>query len=218
MQKLSIKQIMLLSTVCCLAFVGSSAYADDDSNLYYLVNSGKATYNYNVEFENAAAATSIASGTPLENTLASDTTVWNLGLGYELTSFLNVEARYRRIRDRAWEARTAGSVALATQVNDGFLSNQNNSLQLLAKFNFSPAHNVMPYVLLGANKYEGNGGPGGVFGLGLNLFGNDSTAINIEASGVYSIGEQKLQAGVMKETLTDSAIMVGFQHYFGGRK
>lgn len=173
-----------------LAFISffSVAQADEDtSNFYY----GLAIGGGEIDID---PSSTIASSVSDNN--QSDIKDYSFVLGYELFSFLSLEAQL------GLASNDNGSV-----FGDGVV----NRAAGLARINY-PADRINAYALLGVGvvNYDFAGvttdevGP--AIGLGLDLFGTDTTALTLGA--MFQPGDD----------IDYSAINVGFRHYFGGAK
>jgi len=176
-----------LSLVIALILSTFSVHADDDgSNFYYGINVG-------------GGGIRLEDGFATANSLDDDQSdIKDVGftLGFELSSFLSLE----------------GQIGIASNDNSSIIGDgQVYRAAGLARLNY-PADKVNAYLLggIGIAQYDFGGitedEVGVAIGAGLDLFGNDTTALSL---GVL------VQPG---DEIDYSVINVGFRHYFGGAK
>lgn len=204
--KINKKQSLSALLILFSGVFSQAVWSEDTSDKYFSI--GYDGGSYAIDFDGSGNN----SGT-IEN---DNNKSYHLGLGYELSSNLALEFRYRGIETAA-NFSSAGSNIPASVLAD--LNSEANSDdkrvdsgQVLARFSFPIQENVIPYIMGGVNKYEGSAPVGGVARIGINLFGSNTTALNFEGGVVLT---KDRQGGV--DTLTfDKSYGFGIQHYFGG--
>lgn len=177
-----IKQVKWLSVgIASLGLCSPSFALEDESNFYYGISAGAGE----VEARGAGTYNEISNG-------------GHLAIGYELLPNLSTELRLHRL---------SGDVST-------------NSAYGYLRFSLPVSDHAKPYIMLGAGATDINAKtaagaavslagidePTAGAAIGVNLFGNDETALNLEVSAYAS------------DDILMSFYSIGFQHYFGGHK
>jgi len=166
-------------------FLGLAATADA-SNLEFMNSMNKSNYYMSLLLSNSDIAG--------ENGIGQDLSVFNATVGYELPRGLSVEARFG-----------VGSDQATSLMQDPVSS----YAAAMVRYHYTWSNRLSAYAAAGgavrahSDAVSAAATQGGAaFAVGLNLFGNHQTAVNIEY--LFMGGEQ-----------ATSSVGIGFHHYFG---